>query len=324
MSELENTSSVKSSSVNPKQLSALRESKNLTVSDISQRTRLSLKQVDLLESGQYSALPGSAFVMGALRSYCKVVGIEPDTYLQEAKATFSLSQGQELPTPDSLHTSLPSRASGGLESSSSRLWWVASAGLGIIAIGLYFANPNGLSGLIKKDADKAAARSTSATTVVETAPAVTQPLQAGASTQSATSALPAGSPSQTNAPGSPVPSPSNTNESAPPAATASGVSPAVAANSAAPVSSTIAAPVTTGSKSIEVSLTRDAWIDVKDSAGKSLVNRLFKAGAKETIEVPGPVSVTVGSASGVNLNWSGSPFDMKPFIKDDVARFTLK
>jgi cytoskeleton protein RodZ len=331
MSELQSTSSGSLPTIDSKHLSALRESKGLTVSDISQRTRLSAKQVDLLESGQYSALPGSAFVMGALRSYCKVVGIEPESYLEQAKATFAASQDQDLPTPDRLHTSLPSRAAGGLENSSSRLWWVASGLLGVIAIGLYFANPNGIAGLIKKDT-KVTAAPTSSATVVDISPVATQAAQSSASnptTSVAPSTLPA-DPAMTVS--KPVATEQPSGSLAPPSTVGlntevSSASPTVASNatSALPTAAPtgVALPASS-SKSIELNFARDAWVEVKDNNGKSLVNRLFKAGIKENIEVAGPVSVIVGSASGVSLNWSGSPMDLKPFTKDDVARFTLK
>ncbi len=328
MNEIQNPNNGTEPTVNPKHLSALRESKGLTVSDISQRTRLSPKQVDLLESGQYSVLPGSAFVMGALRSYCKVVGLEPERYLEEAKATYAASQEEGLPTPDRLHTSLPSRAAGGLENSSSRLWWVASGLLGVVAIGLYFANPNGLAGLIKKDAGKAAIPATSSATVIEVNPAVSQPSQGSTATTTTTPVAPI---SEAAAPTTVPATTANDNLSAVssaastvPSAGASALPTALPSASGAAPSANPAPVVASGSQSIELNLARDAWVEVKEIGGKPLVNRLYKAGSKESIQIPGPVNVVVGSASGVSLNWSGSPLDLKPYTKDDVARFTLK
>jgi cytoskeleton protein RodZ len=323
MSELQNPNNGIQPAINPKHLSALRESKGLTVSDIAQRTRLSPKQVDLLESGQYSVLPGSAFVMGALRSYCKVVGLEPERYLEEAKATYAATQDEGLPTPDRLHTSLPSRASGGLENSSSRLWWVASGLLGVIAIGLYFANPNGLAGLIKKDANKAAVPAASSATVIEVNPVSSQPSPGSVASTTTAPVTEATVPPTVSAPATTT----NDSLSTTPIAPAAGTSalPAVLPSTTGAVSSASPAPVVaTGSQSIELNLARDAWVEVKELGGKPLVNRLFKAGSKESIQIPGPVNVVVGSASGVSLNWSGSPLDLKPYTKDDVARFTLK
>jgi cytoskeleton protein RodZ len=332
MSEMQNPNSGTQPTINPKDLSALRESKGLTVSDISQRTRLSPKQVDLLESGQYSVLPGSAFVMGALRSYCKVVGLEPERYLEEAKATYAASHEAGLPTPDRLHTSLPSRASGGLENPSSRLWWVASGLLGVIAIGLYFANPNGLAGLVKKDAGKAAIPATSSATVIEVNPAASQPSQGSVASTTTTpaapiieAAAPTTAPATTandnlSAGSTVVSTAASTSQSA-----GSSALPTVLPSAPSAVPSANPAPVVaSGAQSIELNLARDAWVEVKELGGKSLVNRLFKAGSKESIQIPGPVNVVVGSASGVSLNWSGSPLDLKPYTKDDVARFTLK
>ncbi len=360
MSDLEKTVPAQTASINPKHLSALREAKSLSVSDISQRTRLSLKQVDLLESGQFSALPGSAFVMGALRSYCKVLGVEPEPYLQDAKSAYATAAGQDLPTPDRLHTSMPSRNAGGLENSSSRIWWVASCLLGVVAIGLYYANPAGLAGLIKKQpvvapvtsdpvissASSTSPSSASPSTVVETVQPVVNVIPAvpgnGASgAQSGQAGNTSTATGSTSATGATLPaagatlSQSGSATSAMPASPTTGSGPALAnapvAN--APVSPSVASPSastvndtpsSTAGKKIEFAFSRDAWVEVKDSGGKSLVNRLFKAGSKENIDVAGPVSVVVGSASGVTLNWSGGPFDMKPFVKDDVARFSLK
>jgi cytoskeleton protein RodZ len=68
----------------------------------------------------------------------------------------------------------------------------------------------------------------------------------------------------------------------------------------------------------------EAWIEVRDGAGRSLVSSLNPAGSERTVRGQPPFQVVVGNAAGVTLTYDGKPVDLKPHIRGDVARLTLK
>jgi len=58
-------------------LSARRQELNLTIDDVSLRVRLAPRQIIALEANDFDALPGMATVRGFIRSYAKLLGMDP-------------------------------------------------------------------------------------------------------------------------------------------------------------------------------------------------------------------------------------------------------
>jgi len=61
------------------ELAAVREARGWTVQEAAQRMRLATRQIQALEQGNWTELPGGTFVRGALRGYGRLlgVGVEP-------------------------------------------------------------------------------------------------------------------------------------------------------------------------------------------------------------------------------------------------------
>jgi cytoskeleton protein RodZ len=108
----------------------------------------------------------------------------------------------------------------------------------------------------------------------------------------------------------------------------------VAANMAAPVSSPVSAvnivvpsitePAVDIKDMLVLKLREDSWIEIKKSDRSTLIARLVKAGTTETFNITGPVSLTVGNASGVDATLRGTPLALQSDAKSNVARLTLK
>ena len=58
-------------------LRGAREAAHISVVQVAERTRLSKAYIDLLEAGDFDALPGVAYVPGFIRNYCKVIQLDP-------------------------------------------------------------------------------------------------------------------------------------------------------------------------------------------------------------------------------------------------------
>lgn len=65
-------------------LSEARQVQNLTTVDIARRLKLSVWQIEALESGQYHRLPGPIFVRGFIRNYARLLKLDPEELLQAA------------------------------------------------------------------------------------------------------------------------------------------------------------------------------------------------------------------------------------------------
>ena len=83
-------------------------------------------------------------------------------------------------------------------------------------------------------------------------------------------------------------------------------------------------PVPAGAQRLVFRLEKEAWLEVRDSAGRLLVSSLNPAGTERVVHGRPPFELVIGNASGVTLTQNGRPVDLKPHIKVEVARFTLK
>jgi cytoskeleton protein RodZ len=79
----------------------------------------------------------------------------------------------------------------------------------------------------------------------------------------------------------------------------------------------------TGAKRIELSFTRDAWVEVRDGAGRILFSQLNRAGSEQSIEGRAPFELVIGNAPAVSLRYRDANVDLKPYTRADVARLSL-
>lgn len=64
-------------------LAAARAELNLSIADVSQQIKYGIKQITAIEAGDYSKLPGATFVRGMIRSYAKLVQLDPEPLLAD-------------------------------------------------------------------------------------------------------------------------------------------------------------------------------------------------------------------------------------------------
>jgi cytoskeleton protein RodZ len=64
-------------------LAAARAELNLSVADVSQQIKYGVKQIAAIEADDYAKLPGTTFVRGMIRSYAKLVHLDPQPLLAD-------------------------------------------------------------------------------------------------------------------------------------------------------------------------------------------------------------------------------------------------
>lgn len=85
-------------------LAAARAELNLSLADVSQQIKYGVKQIAAIEADDYAVLPGTTFVRGMIRSYAKLVQLDPLPLLADltrrnitAAVTVDLHTGEQEP-----------------------------------------------------------------------------------------------------------------------------------------------------------------------------------------------------------------------------------
>ncbi|KVR12311.1 XRE family transcriptional regulator [Burkholderia ubonensis] len=313
-------------------LAQLREARGWTVDDVSARLKVAPQKLRALESGDISHLPGVTFAIGVVRSYAKMLGVDPEPFAQALRR----ERGEpevDLSMPASSGTDLPrGRVSIPLGGSSRHrpwLWGTAAAAVALIAAAMWHTGGDSSNWLARfksgavqggasaasapvasaAGADAASAGGASVSAAVEaSAPAVTaavpQVVASAAAPQVVASAVPAAA--------EPV---------SQPAAVAPAAS-AVVAAAAQPASVVVAA----GQSMIELKVKQDSWFSVRDKSGKELFSGLVRGGETKQVAGNGPFKVTIGNKAGLDaIAFEGKPVDPAKYsaARGNVARFTL-
>ncbi|MFO1414977.1 MAG: helix-turn-helix domain-containing protein [Burkholderiales bacterium] len=270
-----------------------RESAGLTIDAVAQQLKLAPRQVQAIEDDDYAQLPGRTFVRGFMRNYARLLQLDPEDVLAtlpDANAAPSLNHPSLNPTTRVMGE-LPADASG---KPSTARWAIPLALVVVILIGVAYEFGRPL-------ADRARAAIGDAK-----APAAT-----------VAPATPAAAPASEPAPAPAAPAPASDTASAPPApAEASATAPAGAA---APVAGPAAADAT-----LVLVFRGTSWVEVKDGKGTIVLSTIGYPGATHGVPGTGPFDVVLGNAEAVQVSWKGAAFDVVPFIKQNVAKFTVK
>ncbi|RYE94102.1 MAG: DUF4115 domain-containing protein, partial [Oxalobacteraceae bacterium] len=86
-----------------------------------------------------------------------------------------------------------------------------------------------------------------------------------------------------------------------------------------------AAPAAAGANTLVLNVRADSWIEVRPSGGgRPLISRLVKAGSTESVEVAGPVNLTVGVPGAVTATLRGANVPLPQQPGKTIARVALK
>ena len=78
------------------------------------------------------------------------------------------------------------------------------------------------------------------------------------------------------------------------------------------------------SDTLKMELTAESWIEVYDVLGEKLYRDLARPGEKISITGTAPLSVKLGNARAVSVNFNGKAFDTSEHTRAGVARFLLE
>lgn len=309
MSEIDNFEAVppvehESTEVGPSLGERLREARlarGMSIDDVVHALKFSARQIEAVEADHMEILPGTVFQRGLVRSYARLLKLEPEPLLNLIEAQAPV-QEPEIRAPDNMGNAAPK---GGIHqipplvAVSVLLLIVAGAMIGWHYLG------GGSMAKVRSAVDSArtaveemkpadVARQESVPVV---APAVDTPvMQPQAEVVVAPDVLgPAAAPVQ--------------------AAPVAQVAPPVVA-SAMPV------PPADGRR-LSFNFQGESWIEVKDASGLVILTGIYYSGTQSVVG-RAPFEVVIGSAGVVTMRDDGRSVDLRPFTRSEVARLTLK
>ena len=297
-------------------LARARADKGLSLEDVAQRVKYSPRQIAALEADEYSKLSGTTFVRGMIRSYSKLLAIDPAPLLAElerreipAQATVDL-RAKRVPFPQKVPRS-------------NRSYLILSGLFVLMAIAVILEWQTGIA-LWKLPIFEGDQR-----------PVAAAPPPAG---------IPAPAPAQS------VDRPEVATADVSPGASGTGTAPAAPSSQELPVrkepvaglagggtlgqsgqASRIASAPGGGSGAMPASpativlqFQRDSWVEIKQADGRILLSQMNRGGTEQLLDGRPPFDVVIGNAPSVRLLYKGQSYDLKPHYKVDVARLVLE
>ncbi|KVK83018.1 XRE family transcriptional regulator [Burkholderia cepacia] len=310
-------------------LAQLREARGWTVDDVSARLKVAPQKLRALEAGDISHLPGVTFALGVVRSYAKMLGVDPEPFAQALRRERGVPE-VDLSMPASSGTDLPrGRVSIPLGGSSRHhpwLWGTAIVVVAVVAVLMWHTGGDSSSLLARfksGDAEHASAASVPAAASSSTAEeAASSGAAAVVANEVPAPAAASAAPAPVIASAVPAPAP------VAPAVTAAASQPVVAttaAGAAAPAQPASIA-VAAGQSMVELKVKQDSWFSVRDKNGKELFSGLVRGGDTKQVAGDGPFKVTIGNKAGLDtVAFDGKPVDPAKYsaARGNVARFTL-
>lgn len=93
-----------------------------------------------------------------------------------------------------------------------------------------------------------------------------------------------------------------------------------------PAASSVTAQIALPAASLRLVFDKEAWAEIKDKTGKTLLKQLNQPGSELSVDGSAPFAMVIGHATSVHLYYRGRPVDMTPYVSasSDVARLTLE
>ena len=277
------------------QLRTARESRGVSIDEVSSALKLSPRQVEALEANDWSRLPKTV-IRGFVRNYARFLDLDAAS-LMAALDGMTLPQGPELKVQVGSPVSMPKE--GGADRRDYVRFFSGLIVL-LLAILAYYLVP----------AETWRTTLDSIKEMVQTKKKVAEPATESVKDVGTVSAVDVSPPTAVAVSDAPASPESSTH--------ADPSSPGNAEPLPVPAASSSAA------NTLVFSFSQPSWVEVRDRSGQIVFSQLSQAGSRREVSGQPPFSLVVGNASHVTLQYKGNPVDLSKRSKDDVARLTLE
>ncbi len=288
-------------------LRAIREAAGVDAALVASALKVTPQKIEALEAERFNELPDMTFARGLAAAFCRAFGADPAPVLAlmppAANGLHAMGNTNSQPMTGG-------RGSAAAPRIPPLLWVVALLLLGAAAFWLWPVQP--------WEAQPTAAGGQDNASLL---PAAVVPANGGGAMQPAPAlpvpdALPAAAASAAAAASSTPDAAASSSGAAAAAPAASGASAAV------PAASEASAAAASGGV-LDIEATAETWLEVRDAAGTSIVNRTLNKGERISANGPLPLSVTIGRKEAVRVAVHGKPYSLAG-VSGSVARFQVK
>jgi len=289
-----------------------RERAGLSQDDIAGKLKLAPRQIAAIETGDWDSLPERTFTRGFMRSYARIVGLDPAVVGLDRSPSQPNTGGELKPTPTPIGE-IAMEVERNSRSSAAR-WAVPLLLIAVLAAGVVYFKWGELLGLggwgaaksaTSLSANDAAKSSSNKPTATLLPPEAAAPLLSPSTSSGSVITAPAASPDVAANAAATTPSPA--------------VGATATATPAAPAALLAAVA---GEKRITITFRGKSWTEVR-SRGDVIYSEASLPGTRE-FNGAMPLSFIVGNASNVSLSIDGKPYDMNSITRNDVARFRIE
>jgi cytoskeleton protein RodZ len=282
-----------------RRLAEVREAAGLSIEDISNRLRLSSRQIKALEGDDFTVLPDAMITRGFIRNYARLLELDPEPLLEAYRAYVP----SEPPRAISI-----SSENILISDNDRRPWLVYVMGSLLIAVllGIWLY----IGEMPKKPAPQPVPQNiTPAPPENPAAESLPVPALPAAERMDETSTPPAEelSLSQDSSAAGAAATPAPATEQAT----------ATAANNQ-PVAAT--GPVAR----LRLTFSDKSWVSVIDGNNQEVLNKTKAPGSEELVEGKSPFKIIIGNAAGSRLIYNDKPVNLEPHTRLNVARITLE
>ncbi len=266
-------------------LKTARKAQNIEIADVCNQLNLSSHVVEALESDNYEGLPEIAYIRGYIVSYCRLLGLDSFNVLKQL-----VTDDPSLSVASSIGSSITMNNSNQGFPLLKKIIPVII--LALIAFAAYwFFTQNGNSLISNGEGDN-------------TSPNVVQ-----------------------------NPANNSENNSAQPASSSQGTATdAVTSNTESSSESTANDTLKTTTDGVvdeakksllELEFNSVSWVDIQNPKKEKIVYQSFPRGEKHQVKAELPLNIFIDNAAGVFMRYQGRLIDLKPYIQDGYAKFTL-
>jgi len=301
MSETSNNNNVEAFDTPGQILRAQREKQGLSSQEIANRTHLDIKIVESIELDSDEGMPAATYVRGYLRSYAKIVGVDPDHII-----TLYNSDSPQPPPEILPEVKQPSQVSSS-DKPVKAFTYLITLGLVLLLLIWYQSN------FVVETSTVNEPENYNSQTTINGVDIKYDIVNHPSSWQS-----PKDTPEVESTSPESVKHDDTLELQADNGEQTLGILPIEGIDKQAPPANTGSGPDT-----IDLEVKRDSWVEINDANDKRLFHDLALGGEKYSIHGTAPFNVLFGFSPGVSIKFNGKAFNHSRYSNNGIARFKL-
>lgn len=290
-------------------LKSAREQAKLSEEDVARELRMTVTKVRALEADEYEKLHSDTFIRGYLRTYAKLLNLDPNTILEAYKQTRREAGLGDEPEESPLQINVPAPA----RSMGKFIVWIVLLLVGIWALSVWFLGN-------RQETIEPAPVMDPVSEVAPNAPAdelalaqTDAPLEAAGGDGATEGELPQNAPSGSGeqGPTTELTQPLSGENGTQAQASVAAIESAESLGEAASLNEPEAGTDNEDLDQMQLSFTEECWVEVTDSRGDVLETDLMQPGQVLELQGEAPFTVKLGNAAGANIQLNGEPFEFE-------------